>query len=28
LTPQNIARYAVEAIVQADEPLEQQATRP
>ena len=27
LTPQNIARYAVEAIVQADEPLEQQATR-
>jgi 1-deoxy-D-xylulose-5-phosphate synthase len=28
LTPQNIARYAVEAIVQVDEPLEQQATRP
>jgi 1-deoxy-D-xylulose-5-phosphate synthase len=28
LTPQNIARYAVEAIVQADEPLEQQATQP
>ncbi len=28
LTPQNIARYAVEAIVQADEPLEEQATQP
>jgi 1-deoxy-D-xylulose-5-phosphate synthase len=28
LTPQNIARHAVEAIVQADEPLEQQATQP
>ena len=27
LTPQNIARYAVEAIVRADEPLEQQPTR-
>ena len=28
LTPQNIARYAVEAIVQADVPLEEQATQP
>ena len=27
LSPQNIARYAVEAIVRADEPLEQQPTR-
>jgi 1-deoxy-D-xylulose-5-phosphate synthase len=27
LTPQNIARYAVEAIVRADESLEQQSTR-
>jgi 1-deoxy-D-xylulose-5-phosphate synthase len=27
LTPQNIARYAVEAIVRADEPLEQQPSR-
>ena len=27
LTPQNIARYAVEAIARADEPLEQQSTR-
>jgi 1-deoxy-D-xylulose-5-phosphate synthase len=28
LTPQNIARYAVEAIVQTDEPVEEQATQP
>jgi 1-deoxy-D-xylulose-5-phosphate synthase len=27
LSPQNIARYAVEAIVRADEPLEEQPTR-
>jgi 1-deoxy-D-xylulose-5-phosphate synthase len=27
LTPQHIARYAVEAIVRSDEPLEQQPTR-
>jgi 1-deoxy-D-xylulose-5-phosphate synthase len=28
LTPQNIARYAVEAIVRADVPLQEQATQP
>jgi 1-deoxy-D-xylulose-5-phosphate synthase len=28
LTPQNIARYAVEVIVKADEPLQEQATQP